>query len=339
MKKRKDGRYRKIVDGVCFYGETERDVYRRILEHTEKQIRGKLFSEVADEWWNIEAEQLSPSTVRGYRKATERVLDFFGDIYVSDVSAADITKFLHYLARAGFSKKTVKNHKIIVSRILHYATVECYIKTNPARDAELPRNLSEKKRKAAPQIDEIKIKNTPLDDWQLPFVALMTGMRKGEIIGLKWSDIDLSAGIINVSRSVWYGDGGSHVKSTKTDAGERVIPIVDDLKVRLTEIIERDRPDPNHFVFSGSFEPLSEKAYRYRLKKFNEKYGITSTLHQLRKSFATAAVDAEVPPDVLKQIIGHRDISTTLNIYAEVRDHRIKSAGTALSKTLKKVTE
>ena len=62
------------------------------------------------------------------------------------------------------------------------------------------------------------------------------------------------------------------------------------------------------------------------------KNGITSTLHQLRKSFATAAVDANVPADVLKEIIGHKDISTTLNIYAEVRDRRIKEAGNALSK-------
>lgn len=335
MKKRKDGRYVKMVDGVLFYGATEREVYRKILEHTEKIELGKTFAEVADEWWRIEAEQLSPGTVRGYRKATERAVEFFGDMRISEVSAADITKFLHYLAREKYSKKTVKNHKIIVSRIMHFATVECYIKSNPARDAELPRNLAEKKRKAATQSDEAIIKSTPLDEWQLPFFALMTGMRKGELIGLKWSDIDLKEGIINVSRSVWYGNGGANVKSTKTDAGERSIPIVDPLADRLRELVRRDNPNPNHYVF-GTDVPLTEKAYRYRLKRYSEKYGITSTLHQLRKSFATAAVDAEVQPDVLKAIIGHKDISTTLNIYAEVRNNRIKSAGNALSKTLQK---
>ena len=335
MKKRKDGRYVKMVDGVLFYGATEREVYRKIMEHTEKLVHGKTFEEVAEEWWQIEAEQLSPSTVRGYKKATERAVDFFGDMHIADVSAADITKFLHFLARQKYSKKTVKNHKIIVSRIMHFATVECYIKTNPARDAELPRNLAEKKRKAAPPTDEIKIRNTPVDDWQLPFVALMTGMRKGELIGLKWRDIDLDSGFIRVSRSVWYGDGGSHVKGTKTDAGDRSIPIVDPLADRLRELIQRDKPKPNHFVF-GTDVPLSEKAYRYRLKRYNEKHGVTSTLHQLRKSFATAAVDADIQPDVLKEIIGHKDISTTLNIYAEVRDHRIKSAGAALSESFKK---
>ena len=71
-------------------------------------------------------------------------------------------------------------------------------------------------------------------------------------------------------------------------------------------------------------------------KKFQESTGVTATLHQLRKSFATAAVDANVPPDVLKEIIGHKDISTTMNIYAEVRENRIKEAGNALSKMMAK---
>jgi integrase len=330
MKKRADGRYRKVVDGKTFYGETEREVYKKILEYTEKKARGASFCEVADQWWDVEVLQLSPSTVKGYQKATGRAKEFFGEYLINEISAAEITKYLHVLARQGYSKKIVKNHKIVVSRIMHFATVECYIKTNPARDAELPRNLKEKKRKPATPDEEIAIRHTPPDEWQLPYVALLTGMRKGELIGLKWKDIDLARGIITVSRSVWYGDGGSHEKSTKTEAGERSIPIVDALRDRLTIMMET-KHNPEHYVFGTGDKPLSEKAYRYRLKKYSENLGISATLHQLRKSFATAAVDAEVPPDVLKEIIGHRDISTTLNIYSEVREHRIKSAGNALS--------
>ena len=339
MKKRADGRYRKIVDGKTFYGDTEKEVYKKILEYTDKKVRGATFLEVAEQWWEVEVLQLSPSTVKGYEKATQRAKEFFGEYFISDISAAEITKYLHTLARQGYSKKTVKNHKIVVSRIMHFATVECYIKTNPARDAELPRNLKEKKRKAATPADEISIKHTTPDEWQLPYVALLTGMRKGELIGLKWKDIDLAKGIITVSRSVWYGDGGSHVKSTKTEAGERSIPIVEPLKERLAFMMQEKHYSPEHFVFGNGDKPLSEKAYRYRLKKYNENHEISATLHQLRKSFATAAVDAEVPPDVLKEIIGHKDISTTLNIYNEVREHRIKSAGNALSAMFSKKVE
>jgi integrase len=330
MKKRADGRYRKTIDGKTFYGDSEREVYRKILDYTDKKARGMSFAEVADQWWDIEVVQLYPSTVQGYKRATGRAKEFFKDYLITDITAAEITKYLHHLARQGFSKKTVKNNKIVVSRIMHFATVECYIKSNPARDAELPRNLKEKKRKAATQMDEQAIRNAFDDEWALPYFALMTGLRKGEIVGLQWGDIDLDKGLINVNRSVWYGNGGSHVKSTKTEAGERYIPIVNDLRKKI-EIMAASPHDPKHYVFGEGTTPLSEKAYRHRFKKYSERVGITSTLQQLRKSFATAAVDANIPPDVLREIIGHKDISTTLNIYAEVREHRIKDAGKSLS--------
>lgn len=336
MKKRADGRYRKIVDGKTFYGESERELYRKILEYTKKKVTGKTFKEVTDEWWDLEVEQLSPSTVKGYRSATDRALDFFGDMFISDISAADVTKYLHHLARMSFSKKTVKNHKIVVSRILHFATVECYIRHNPANDAELPRNLVERKRKAATPKEESAIRNAADDEWLLPYFALMTGMRKGELIGLKWSDIDLDNNLISVQRSVWYDGSAAKIKTPKTDAGIRTIPILAPLKERIITCISQEKPNSNHFVF-GTDKPLSEKAYRYRYQRYQERVGITASLHQLRKSFATAAVDANIPPDVLKEIIGHKDISTTLNIYSEVRENRIKKAGEALSTMMKTI--
>lgn len=335
MKKRADGRYIKVVDGKFFYGYSERDVYKKIFEYTQKKEHGITFFEVAEEWWSIEAIKLSPSSVRGYQKANDRAKSFFGDTPVKDITAAEITRYLHRLAREDLGKKTVKNHKIVVSRILHFATVEGYIPSNPARDAELPRNLKQKKRRAATPADEDAILNCSLDDWQLPAFALLTGMRKGEVIGLKWKDIDLEKGFIYVRRSVWYANGKGNVKNTKTDAGERCIPIVEKLKPRILTLSKQNHTSES-FVFGDDEKPLSEKAYRYRLKVFNEKYGITSTLHQLRKSFATAAVDADVPVDVLKEIIGHKDISTTLNIYAEVREHRIKEAAKDLSRAFEK---
>ena len=332
MKKRADGRYRKVVDGKAFYGDSEREVYKKILEYTEKKATGYTFKEVADQWWEIEVEQLSPSTERGYKNSTRRAVEALGDLLISEVTTADITKYLHRLARQGLSKKTVKNHKIVVSRIMHFATVECYIKHNPARDAEMPRNLTEKKRRAAPPCEENAIKSAADDEWLLPYFALMTGMRRGELLGLKWSDIDMEHGLISVQRSVWYNGSQPYIKSTKTEAGERVIPILAPLRKRLEEEFEK-HPNTNHYVF-GDEHPLTEKAYRLRYKKYKERVGISSTLHQLRKSFATAAVDANVPPDVLKEIIGHKDISTTMNIYAEVREDRIKEAGNALSKMM-----
>ena len=101
MKKRADGRYVKRVDGKCFYGATEREVYKKILEYTEKKATGYTFKDVANQWWEVEVEQLSPSTVRGDNNSTKRAIEYFGDMLISDVTAADITKYLHRLARQG----------------------------------------------------------------------------------------------------------------------------------------------------------------------------------------------------------------------------------------------
>lgn len=326
MKKRADGRYVKVITDsktkkrVSFYGKSVREVNQKIFEYQSKQERGRTFAEVADEWWDFEVEKLSPSTVKGYRCTTERVVKYFADRRMSELTSADINQFLMSLARMQYAKKTVKNHKIIINRICHFAVISGDIKHNPSSDAEIPRHLAEKKRHPATENEENIIKNSA-NVWLLPYMALTTGLRKGELLGLRWEDIDLKSNIIHVRRSVWYGPG-TNIKSPKTEAGIRKVPIISALKEELLKHVD----NPNYYVFGGK-EPMTDKAYRYQYQKFQKETGISATVQQLRKSYATIAVGANVPPDVLKSIFGHRDISTTLNLYAEVRDYRIQEAG------------
>ena len=329
MKKRSDGRLvKKITDPktkkpVYIYGQTMHELNRKILAYESKQDDNRTFREVADEWWNLEVENLSPSTVKGYKCATSRIVERWDDISVSDITTSDINRFLTDLAKKDFAKKTVANHKIIINRIFHFAVLQGYCSINPTREAELPRNLKKTVRHPATIDEEQKIKESA-HVWFLPYLALATGMRKGELLGLMWKDIDWDKNVIHVRRSVYYAPVPI-IKSPKTEAGVRAIPIIQPLR----EELEKRKGNPDHFVF-GEKNPMSDKAYRYAYQKYQKDTGIKATAHQLRKSYATMAVDANVPPDVLKTIIGHRDISTTLNIYAEVRDYRINEAQTLL---------
>lgn len=325
MKKRADGRCVKAITDpktkkrVYFYGATMREVNMKILAHKNIAERGLTFGELSNLWWDIEVENLSPSSIKGYKCATERITNTWRDWYISDITTSDINRFLTDLAKKGFAKKTVKNHKIIINRIFHFAVNQGSISLNPAREAEIPRNLKQTVRRPASVHDEEIIKASA-DVWFLPYLALATGLRKGELLGLMWRDVDLDKNIIHVRRSIYY-DPNPIIKSPKTEAGVRAVPIIGPLR---DELVKR-KGKPNHFIFGGE-EPMTDKAYRYAYQKFQKETGITATAHQLRKSYATMAVDANVPPDVLKTIIGHRDISTTLNIYAEVRDYRIQEA-------------
>ena len=324
---RADGRYRKIVGGVTFYGTSEREVYQKIKEYTEEKELGRTFKAVADEWWELEVEKLSPSTAKGYKKATERTVEAFGKMRIKEIRTADISKFLYDLGkRQGFAKKTVKNHKIVLNGIFHFAVVQGEALYNPVREAEIPRGLIERQRLPAHPVEERLIAASG-ELWLLPFMALFTGMRKGELRGLKWSDVDMKNKLIHVQRSVWDG-GGTHIKSTKTKAGTRLIPIPD---VLYRELEKYDRP-AEHYVF-GDENPISEKKYRYQYSKFQKQTGITATAQQLRKSYATMAVAANLPADVLASIFGHEDITTTLNIYNQVREDRIIAAGKQLDRT------
>ena len=329
MKKRSDGRYVKVITDpktkkkINFYGKTPREVNTKILAHKSATARGITFGEVSDLWWEIEVENLSPSTVKGYKCATERITALWRDYIINDITPSDINKFLLDLAKKRMAKKTVKNHKIIINRIFHFAVVQGYCSQNVARDAEIPRNLPQTIRRPASVSDEQKIKESA-EVWFLPYLALATGMRKGEILGLMWQDIDFEKNLIYVRRSIWYAPAPT-IKLPKTDAGIRSIPILGPLR----EELEKRKGNPKHYVFGGA-TPMTEKAYRYAYQKYKKQTGVTATAHQLRKSYATMAVDANVPPDVLKTIIGHRDISTTLNIYAEVRDYRINEAQSLL---------
>ena len=329
MKRRSDGRYVRVITDpkthkrVSFYGTSPKEVNQKIMKYESKASLGCPFEDVAEEWWDMEVEQLSPSTVRGYKCATERVKEEWKGIYISDILPSDINRFMLDLAKKGYAKKTVKNHKIIINRIFHFATVQGYIKSNPARDSELPRNLTETKRRPATVSEEEIIKQSA-DVWFLPCLALSTGLRKGELLGLRWEDVDLESGVIHVRRSVYFSPKPT-IKAPKTEAGVRTVPIIGPLKDEL----KKRKAAASHYIFGGK-APMTDKAYRHAYAMYQKKTGVKATAHQLRKSYATMAVDANVPPDVLKTIIGHRDISTTMNIYAEVRDYRIQEAKSLL---------
>lgn len=330
MKRRKDGRYTKMVKGVIFYGNSTRELNRKIIEHEEANERGRTFACVADEWWGDAMERLSPTSVRGYRVAYERAVEEFGDAAIQLISARAVSAFLQRLARKGYAKSTVKNHKIVLSRIFNHALVTGDIYASPCQGVEVPRGLPVKRRRAASPEDEAKIRATA-NVWVLPYLALMTGMRKGELLALQWRDVDFESNTISVTKSLYY-EGNAHIKSPKTDAGRRVIPLLSGLKAVLLPM----KGKPTHYVVSDTGDkPLSQKRFRTLYKHYCEKTGVTATLHQLRKSFATVAVQHNIPPKVLQAIIGHKNIATTLDIYAEVRADALSDAAKVLDEALK----
>ena len=201
--KRKDGRLvQTILDPTTgkkkyFYGKTKAEINKKILEYNEKRSEFRTFAAVAGDWWREEVDNLAAQTVKVYSPALDRAVVRFGDRRIDEITPKDITAYLQDLASKGFAAKTIANHRIVINRVFTYALVSDGITHNPCASAQIPKGLKKEKRSAASKTDEQKVFESA-SVWIFPFIALMTGMRKGEILALQWQDIDFEKNIISV---------------------------------------------------------------------------------------------------------------------------------------------
>lgn len=340
LKKRADGRYvRAIKDErtgkrVYFYGSSEREINKKILDYAARAEKGRLFSEVAGDWFRETLEKIAHNTISNYKTAYHRALEEFGDLSISDIKPKDIGIYLRKLAKQGYSYKTIKNHKIVVSRIFQTAVMDGDIDFNPAIQAEIPRGLPQGKRLPTSE-EETKIIAESSDIWLFPYVALMTGLRKGELLALQWKDIDFERNEIRVTKSVYHQNNAPKIKTPKTEAGIRPVILLSSLRDKLISI----KGNPEDYIFSedGGKTPYTKGEYERAMKAYKAATGITTTAHSIRKRFATTAAASKMDAKVLQRVMGHTDITTTLGIYASVDSEAWQEARELLEqKTSKK---
>ena len=332
--KRADGRLVKtIVDPRTgkrkyFYGDTMREINAKIMEYTEAAERGRTFSEVAAEWWDKIIDTLAMQSVNTYECAMRRAVDHFKDDPVKGITPKKIRAFLQTVAKRGYAMKTMSTQRMVVNQIMSHAVLEGDIEVNPCTAVQIPKDLPRTKRTSATSTDEQIILETT-DGWMFPFFALMTGMRRGEILALQWRDVDFENNLIMVTKSVAHHNNQPVIKSPKTEAGRRVVPLLPQLRERLEQIEPRI---PNNYIFSvDGVSPMTNMQFSKLLKEYHERTGTTFTAHQLRHSFATNAFEAGVSGKSVQEIIGHKQLATTMDMYTDFRLDALKEAADLLS--------
>lgn len=338
LKKRADGRYqKKIVDPktkktIYFYGKTEKEINQKILAYTGKIENGISFLELSEKWWNETYSKLAVQSISTYKPALKRLQEQFNAKSVKEIKAIEIISFLNDLVKKGYAQKTIANHKLVANLIFTYALNENLLDVNPCFSIKLPKSLPKEKRGAASPSDEQIIKKS-YDIWLFPYLAIMTGMRKGEILALQWKDIDFNNNVINVSKSVYHEGDKPFIKEPKTLAGIRTVPLLDPLKEVLKQV---KSPKPNHYIISIDGEtPLRKKRFITLYNKFREQTGVSCTAHQLRHSFATIAFECGVPVKSVQEILGHKQLSTTMDIYTDFRKKSLDEATNLLNEKMK----
>lgn len=200
MKKRADGRYQKAVsiDGVkhIFYGKTIAEIKKKVMSYKEKEKNGRLFSEVAEEWYDEHVQTLSPNTVHGYLCAKNEAVQYFGKLYINEVTSNQVQKYLMHYVRKKYAHKTIMTKLMILHQVFDYAMLNGEVSANPTLPVTLPRNLPRTSRASLTpeQIDIVK-KSSNL----LAMAALYTGCRRGELLALNSKDIDFDTGKISIT--------------------------------------------------------------------------------------------------------------------------------------------
>ncbi len=338
MKKRPDGRYcRKIKINnrfVFFYSseptekQAARDIERQLLQYTEKESNGKLFSEVAKEWSDDHFPTLENNTLKQYRPALADVSVQFGKSYIKDITSTQIDLFLKAYAKRGYAQKTVKTRLLIMNLIMKYAVINQYISNNPCLYITIPKNLPKTRREALTD-NELLIVRQSLDKpfGIFAYFLLNTGLRKGEALALRYCDIDFNRKIISINKTVEWLGNVPHIKNhPKTDAGIREVPLLD----CLANLFEPKTTD--ELLFPNASGELMRNGNFTRLwDKYRAETGLSITPHQLRHAYATMLYDANIDIKTAQYLLGHANIQTTMDIYTHLSQSRQDTAADILN--------
>lgn len=332
MVKRSDGLWQEqmtVYEGgkkkqKYFYGRTKAAVLRKIADYEEQSELGPTFAPIAEAWWEEREPQITPNSRKCYHPAYQRALKHFGDKRIREIRPCDVADFLQdFVTSTGAADKTARNQLIIINQVFKYAVRKGAVDVNPARDITVPRGLPKKKRSSADTDDTARVKaSAGCTFGMFAYWILYTGLRRGELLALDWSDVDFATGQISVSKSLYYADGKAQVKTPKTESGVRVLPIF----AKLREKIEPG----TGLVFPGANGYMTEGEFLVRWRKYVRESGVTCTPHELRHSYATILWENKIDPKDAQYLLGHAQMSTTMDIYTDIREAHMQKVRASL---------
>lgn len=360
VRKRADGRWEgRIVVG---HKEDGKPIYRSVFAEKQGDLMPKLH-ELKDQYAGLELTEdssitlgewlkrwlneykkpiLRPSTFAGYSKdISNHILPYLGSKRITQLKTADIQKHYNRLLESGrmkdngqgkgLSNATVRGIHMILREALDSAVREGLIPKNPADGTSPPKIYRNEKQVLTKDQLETFMKLIEGDEewYDFFYTEIITGMRQGEICGLRWEDFDREKRTLRVARSVDFVNKELVVGETKTDDGKRIIYLPDSLWHILAEQ-QSQKGAISEWIFSNLLKPEwplnPSRAYR-QLKKLLEIGGLPSIrFHDLRHTFTSHAANSGIAPKTLSEIVGHSKASFTLDHYAHVTSDMQKNA-------------
>lgn len=247
------------------------------------------------------------------------------------------------------SRSSIKMLKIILKGSLDYAVLNNLIRTNPISGIKLPKGCFKQETKIEYfTLEEQEkylnyAKNTVY--YELLVLALNTGMRQGELTALRWKDIDLDNSIIHITNSSrrvrMYDDEGNFeynvvIGKAKTENSIRDIPFSNEISIMLKKLKLKNGGLDKDFVFlSAKGEQIKNDTLKKMHGIFCKRAGIKHIkFHALRHTFATRAIEQGIDVRTISDIMGHGDVSITLNLYVHTDENKKRDAIEKISKLI-----
>lgn len=300
--------------------------------------------EFFDRWLETTAPTLRAATVRRYRDlARLHISAVIGNVKLAKLAPADVQRLYSDRLAAGLSPTSVRHLHGLLHRALSDAVRWGLIGRNVTEAVDPPRRSTpEAQTWNAEQVTAV-LATAAGDDFEpLWRLALLAGMRRGELLGLRWSDVDLDAGALSVRRTLSRGES-SRLESgePKTASGRRRIAlpasVVESLRrhrVRQVEYRLAIGPafEDQGLVFTNETGgPLHPNSLTTRFRKLIATAGVpTIRFHDLRHTCATLLLSQGVHPKVVQERLGHADIAMTMNLYSHVTADMQRQAADAL---------
>ena len=347
-----DSEYRQVIHTKTWKptpGMTERQIEKEVArqaimfeEYCKKGIVtvNVKFKEFAVKWLNDFARvNLKKTTFQRMKNTTIRVYAAFGHLRVDSITRGQIQAFVDDMAKNGknmktgkpLSRKSIVHHLNFLSDVFNYALRFDMIDSNPCNHIFVPKG--EKKEKEIYTVEEMKQlfklvnQYAPLKYKAFLTLAVYSGFRNGELMGLEWKDVDWENNVISVRRTSNYTvTDGNYTDTPKTKSSIRSLKLPQQVFDVLSELRESQLKnkenlgtkwiDSDRLFVTEIGKPLHRGSpYKWQ-REFTERHGMRfCDIHSLRHFNATVLINAGVDTATVSSALGHSNISTTTNIY------------------------
>lgn len=287
-----------------------------------------------DYWIGIKKQTVRPNTVRNYSERYERnIKGVIGNKLLTDVKPIHCQKIFSDMADEGYKTTTIYQTRIALYNMFEFARENDVLIANPCKKSLKSDMGKPSDKKEALTIDAQKKFLEAVVGYsyenQYRFV-LQTGLRTGELIGLKWSDIDFENRTMKIERTMEYRYkvGEWRVGSPKSKSGYRTIPLTDEAicilenqrsKNKSLKLVPMEWKDIVFLCRKGT--PVKNSTYDTGLFKYCDRVGIPRfSMHVLRHTFATRCIEGGMKPKTLQKILGHSNIGITMNLYVHITE-------------------